>query len=389
MRGIAAFLVIFYHFRNAFFDVSKNGKGSVFFWDKFDLFFLTAEFSVQLFFVLSGFVLAYNSFNRSSFLNKQWIKRYYRLFVPVFLSSLIYFVFSKQGLFWFDRLSAIHSNEWIRMHWQMEFSFPQFLLRFVYSFLLFSDWQFIWNVNSSLWTIPVELYWSYILFLTFVVVKKIKSMWVKNLFLAGSILFIIRFIEIIGENYAVLFLCGALLALNFEGLRNFFSKKYKKIILFVLTLLYIYVVENGLLRESPSYPFRWSFFAAVLFILLAITSAKIQWLFSLRFIQWLGRISFSFYLLHLLVIGSFSAWLYVSVPFLRNDGGLFILFLITVIVSLAVAHLFTKFIDEPLMKMFDVYYKKMTALKLNLSFVKPATKKADLPAENKTNTYEQ
>jgi peptidoglycan/LPS O-acetylase OafA/YrhL len=366
VRGVAAFLVIFYHFRNAFFDKTENSSGFVFLWQQLDLFFLKAEFSVQLFFVLSGFVLAYNSFYRENFLKKQWIKRYYRLVMPVFISSLIYFFLIKSGALGFDALSKIHTNSWIEMHWQMEFTLPQFFIRFFYSFLLFFDWQFIWNINSSLWTIPVELFWSYILFAHFAVMKFIKKKWMKNIFLAGAILFLIRFVEITGENYAVLFLAGALMALNFDFLRQFFSQSYRRYLLLATAIGYTIVVENGWwLAESYSYPFRWGFFAAMIYILLALVSQKIQEIFSLPFVQWLGRISFALYLLHLLVIGTAASWLYVSVPFFRADTGLLLLLLITILLSLGISDLFTRYIDEPLMNLFDIYYKKLTGSKRN------------------------
>lgn len=376
IRGVAAFIVIFGHFRSAFYDDSKNSGLSSFFWRKFDLFFLKADFSVQLFFVLSGFVLAYNSFNRDSFLKKQWIKRYYRLVMPVFLSSILYLVFFKNGLIWFQQLSLIQTNDWISKHWTIEFGWSQFLLRFFYSFIFFSDWQFIWNVNSALWTIPVELYWSYILFAFFLIVRVIKKTWMRSIVLAGGLLILIRFVEIIGEEYAVLFLAGALLALNFEGIKRIFSKRYSRLIFFVFILGYMYVVEKEWLRESPSYPFRWGYFAAIFLIFFALISSTVQRIFSVTFIQWLGRISFALYLLHLLVVASLGAWLYVELPFLRTNSGLFLLLGIVLAVSFGIAHLFTKFVDEPLMKMFDVYYKKLPALKLNLSFPKLATKKS-------------
>jgi peptidoglycan/LPS O-acetylase OafA/YrhL len=117
VRGVAALVVVFGHFKNAFFYEPENGTLSTNFWKQFDLFFLTGGFSVQLFFVLSGFVLAYNSFARKSFLRKQFFKRGYRLFAPVFISSLLYYFFAQNNLFYFRQLAAHHTSPWIAEHW--------------------------------------------------------------------------------------------------------------------------------------------------------------------------------------------------------------------------------------------------------------------------------
>lgn len=86
IRGVAALLVVFGHFKDAFFDPVRNFPISASFWGLFNHFFLSAGFCVQVFFVLSGFVLTYNAINKKTFLSKQWTKRVYRLFIPVFLS---------------------------------------------------------------------------------------------------------------------------------------------------------------------------------------------------------------------------------------------------------------------------------------------------------------
>lgn len=340
-----------------FFDNSKNSHVYSYLWQKLDLFFLNADFSVQIFFALSGFVLSYNSINKKDFLKKQWVKRYYRLVAPVFIASLFYYIFIKAGILSF---SSIYSNEWIRRHWQISYTFPQFLIHFFFHFLLLSDWQFIFGINSSLWTIPIELLWSYILFAHFYIMRFIKLVWIKNIFFLFSVLFIIRFVESTGENYAVLFLGGALMALNYKTICLFFNQPYRRYLLLAVAVFYTIIVEKGWLMESISLPFRWSFFAAMLYLLLALVSVKLQNFFSLSFLQWLGRISFSLYLLHLLIIGSIASWLYTDFSFFRVDGGLLLLLAITVLISFLVADLFARFVDEPLMKLYDKVYNRVT-----------------------------
>lgn len=228
-----------------------------------------------------------------------------------------------------------------------------------YNMIVLSDYQFIFNINSALWTIPIELYWSYALFLSFLVLKLVKRTAQKNILLCIITLLIIRFAPFKGNIFGLLFLMGALLAINYHFLISFFKGKMK-ILLLIGIIAITYFVDRNMLEEINRLPFKWSYLVAGLYILCAIAIPKIQNLFSNTFIHWLGRISFPLYLLHMLVLGSVSAWLYIHFPSLRAGWGLTGLLIIQLIFSLGIAHLFTVFVDEPLMRQFDLVYKKIT-----------------------------
>ena len=357
IRGVAAFLVIFGHFKNAFFDNQINNRVSAGFWYLFDHFFLSASFCVEIFFVLSGFVLAYNIVNRPAFLKKQWLKRFYRLFVPVLLTSLLYFIFSRYGLIYFRQLEGVHINEWISQQWATDNTFLQFLIGCFYELLIMSNFHFMLSINSALWTIPIEIYWSYLLFFTFFLAGFMKGKLLQHIFIAVIMLGVVRFATFKGAIYGVLFMAGALMASNYVWLRSVFTKPLK-IILVLSVVAFTITTDHNWLPETIRIPFHWSYLVATLLVLLAVVSDKVQRIFQIRFIQWIGRISFGLYLLHMIVIGSLSAWLYVQVPALRADAGLFALLLLTITVSLLIAHLFTKYVDEPLMALYDKVYKR-------------------------------
>jgi len=359
VRGVAAFLVIFGHFKNAFFVAAENSPITTGFWNLFNHFFLTAEFCVQLFFVLSGFVLAYNSFTKHSFLTKQWSKRFFRLFAPVFLSSLVYFFVAKGGGFYFKQLSLLHTNGWITEHWVDIYTLPEFIKQFFFDFIFLSSWPFVFNINSALWTIPIEFYWSYVLFICFYCMKFLKSRLIENVLLSAAILFAIRFAPFKGVLYGMLFLSGALLARNHTFIVAFFSRWKKYLLLFVIIALSI-AIEMKWLPSVENLPFRWTFVIAFLLILFVLVVKPVQSLFETIIVHWLGRISFSLYLLHLLVIGSPGAWLFVNISFFRSDAGLFALFFIVLLLALVLAHIFTKYVDEPMMNWFDRVYKIVT-----------------------------
>jgi peptidoglycan/LPS O-acetylase OafA/YrhL len=109
---------------------------------------------------------------------------------------------------------------------------------------------------------------------------------------------------------------------------------------------------------------------AVIYVCIALRSITIQKIFSNSIIVWLGRISFPMYLLHILVIASISSYFYISVDFFRGDIGLLLLLLITLTITFVISHLFTVFIDEPLMKTFDKVYSKSIELVKHITLFK-------------------
>lgn len=359
IRGVAALIVVLSHFRNAFFDALNTSTTYTFLWGRLNYFFLTGGFCVELFFVLSGFVLAYNSFNRPQFLTKQWSKRLYRLFVPVFITSIVYFIFSNNNLFYFEELCKIHCSDWTSSHWVIKYTVVQFIQRCVYDFMLFSDWQFVMNINSSLWTIPIELYWSYVLFVLFFIVNKLTKMIWKNIAIIIYTLSVLSFMSFKGIEYVVLFIGGTLLALNYKFIFNTYNTKMVNLIFIIIICVLTYIVEFKWLNQVEFTFFCYKSILALLYLGIALRSSFIQKLFSFSIITWLGKISFSLYLIHILIIGSISSKLYILLPYLRHDFGLLVLLFSTLLFSFSFAHIFTLCIDEPAMKLFDKYYTKM------------------------------
>ena len=67
--------------------------------------------------------------------------------------------------------------------------------------------------------------------------------------------------------------------------------------------------------------------------------------FQSRLLQFLGTISFPLYLLHFLVLCSFSCWLYLLLP--DNSLMLFLNFLFYLLVAISISILFEKYVDQP------------------------------------------
>jgi len=131
LRGIAALVVVFAHYAVGFYPAL--------FWPGADhahtagnVEFLIAgtplnvlyngDFSVSIFFVLSGFVLSYKFFkDRTSdvLLAPLVAKRYVRLLVPVLFSNVLAYAMLSSSLFFSGPASAItRSSEWLVGFWR-------------------------------------------------------------------------------------------------------------------------------------------------------------------------------------------------------------------------------------------------------------------------------
>jgi peptidoglycan/LPS O-acetylase OafA/YrhL len=86
---------------------------------------------------------------------------------------------------------------------------------------------------------------------------------------------------------------------------------------------------------------------ACFFVLAFVLSPYLQRFISLRFFRFLGYISFCFYLLHPIVIGSFSSYLFLKLhDRLGYHFTVMVVFFLTVAVTFILSWLMTKFIDE-------------------------------------------
>ena len=129
----------------------------------------------------------------------------------------------------------------------------------------------------------------------------------------------------------------------------------------IITIVLTYIIERNWLSEFEISDIKFDTIIAILFLVVIVRIKFIQKIFSFSAMKWLGRISFPLYLLHILVIGSISSKLFILFPFMRVDFGLLILLIITLILSFGISHIYTVFVDEPLMKLYDRYYKMLVS----------------------------
>jgi len=252
---------------------------------------------VQLFFVLSGFVICYNyeeKINNYYDLKNFLLKRFKRLY-PLHLFFLIIFLF-------------IEIIKYILLFkYDVRFNNLPFetnnLKNFLLNFFLLQHFAEQYSFNGPSWSISVEMM-LYITFGIFIFLNKKLTTYFSIIYV---IIFICFFNSIYGEDLSILgyfsglysFFIGYLFCILFK--KNFFLiKKYFNI--FYISILSIFLIEIFIFRSISSKFFYSIFFGLIFYMSCFIDSnSKLFKILFNKFFIFLGKISYSIYLSHLLI----------------------------------------------------------------------------------------
>jgi peptidoglycan/LPS O-acetylase OafA/YrhL len=303
LRGFAALTVAMFHFQigtlltnNSFVDHGDQ--------------------AVSFFFVLSGFVIAENYFeklNNFSHVLKFQIKRFWRLY-PVHLFVLVLYVFVELAKLYFIEYSDIKPTE-------KAFDDDQSLISFIKSIFLFQnilDNEFVWNRPA--WSISVEFY-TYLLFALLIVLFKKNSIFIFILITGYFYLSDIITINIlINSNINLNFLGShfktCINAFSLGVVINYIYQKSKNIrineifcwisLLAVILIMSNYRTTLGSLQIGNKFintQILYSSFG-ILIILTSLVKNDSYYskILNFKFFQFLGKISYSFYMIHFLIV---------------------------------------------------------------------------------------
>ncbi|WP_353622015.1 acyltransferase [Acinetobacter sp. 226-4] len=305
------------------------------------------------FFVLSGFVLSYAILNKNKDIEKKIfsmsVKRYPRLAIPALIAVLLFW-----SAFQLD-LNMTNASAWVaRLGTQSGPFLDAIYDGTIRSFILGKS-----NYNWVLWTMQVELFGSFIVF-------SIIYLYTKQKILA--FLFAMFSIAISAAVFSINFGLG----ISCFIIGVIFYLYGKKINLLTATLmLSIGLYLAGIHNTSYSYQWIYKVLGEKSYILITIASApfivysilmneQVSNLLDKKPLVFLGKLSFSIYLLHLLVIYLFAMPLY---NFLLEDLGFLISSLIasilTILVSILVSIPYSNYIDDLSIKVGKMIEKKL------------------------------
>ncbi|KAI1002944.1 hypothetical protein K3495_g5258 [Podosphaera aphanis] len=372
------------------------------------LFFSGGHLAVTVFFVISGYVLSAKPLNLiqsgnhlklQENLSSALFRRWLRLYIPVISTTFIYM--TSWHLLGIWTATPEHKSTFGEELWNYYVEFKNFSFVFRGGG---NDWL---TYNFHAWSIPVEFRGSIIIYTALAAFSRCTRN--ARLWLTLGLIYYFMYITD-GAHYAM-FMTGMLLCdldqLAANGnLPKFFDifTPYKKTIFYILFVVGIYLggvpssqQDVKVLRASPGwrilshlkpqavFDFKWFYlYWASLFLISSIPRIAIcKRFFEWRFCQYLGRISFSFYLVHGPVLWILGDRLYVAVGWAREVHGgaipnwinLFPLtksgplgfelsflapHLIILPVTLWLAEICTRHIDEPSVQFSQWIYQRAT-----------------------------
>lgn len=375
------------------------------------IFFSGGHFAVTVFFVISGYVLSTKPLtliqsgeyqkladNLGSALFRRWL----RLYIPVVVTTFLFM--TSWHMFGIWTATPEHKKTYGAELWNYYTEFKNF------SFVFKTGGEGWFSYNFHTWSIPVEFRGSIIIYTALQALSRCT----RNARLWCELGLIFYFMYIVdGAHYSMfmagMMLCDLDLLAQKGNLPSFFDrfKEHRRKIFYTMFFVGIYLGgvpsnkrEIKILRNSPGwkllsylkpqavFDYKWFylFFAAVFMVVSIPRIPILKRFFETRFCQYLGRISFSFYLVHGPVLWILGDRLYVAAGWAREVHGgalpgwinafpmskagplglefsFLVPHLIILPVTLWLGEVVTKVVDEPSVRFAQWFYRKCMAPK--------------------------
>ena len=349
-RGIAATIVLAHHFLLAFFPVVEPRIIGRWYYV-----FVNGTGAVHFFFVLSGFVLCWAYFRTGeiSRLKEGFIKRWPRLAAPVLITTITSFSLFYFNFYYFENAGKLSQSVWLStfggalkpdFHPSLFEAIKQGLTTFITGDP---------NYNINLWTMKPEFMGSMVVFTTAAFISLVLS---YQFLLISFFLFSFWALGIYSDIFP--FIAGIFLSAHLARREIKISTYYAVFMLLLGIFLLGYAIP-----EKNYFWFRYlNYFdiapgkieivthsiGSSLIIFAIMTNSRIYRGLNNRLCNYLGVFSFPLYLVHTLVICSFSSFVYIFFKQSIDSHGLaaLLFFGLTLITSIAVSMplvLFDKF----------------------------------------------
>ncbi|KAK0636971.1 acyltransferase family-domain-containing protein [Bombardia bombarda] len=373
-------------------------------------FFTGGHFAVGTFYVISGYVLAAKPLaliqagehlKLSENLGSAFFRRWFRLYIPLLVTTLVWITSWHLFGFWNGACEAKATFREELWNWYAEFK--------NFSFLFHSGGGPNWlTFNTHLWSIPLEMRGSMVTYIACLALSRATT----KARLLCQVLLVVYFLYIVDGFYCALFIAGMLQCdLDLLSRKDGYFPKFLRRMEPYKTFIYYHLFFIGMflggvpsqsqkledLRASPGwywlsylkpqavFDFKWFyiFFAANM---LMASIPRIWWLkgfFELRFCQFLGRISYALYMVHGPILNLVGDRLYHAVGLVRLLGDsrthlawwcnlwplpligpmgfelpVLLPHIILLPLTLWVAHVVTRMVDEPAVRFAAWLYKR-------------------------------
>ncbi len=371
IRGLAALLVFFHHFGLAFYPAyytfgieasHLNGLELTYGQSVFSV-FSNGNFCVFVFFVLSGFVLSRSYFHTNAFstIVSGAQRRFIRLYIPIAVTIILSFLLLESGLYFNVPAGVItHSEWWLSSFWRFSDVPTHLVGSLLYGVMFTGDSLF----DTTLSSMSIEFYGSLMVFAFLALSHNTRNR-------SAMLFFLFLYCCFTDHLYTATFVFG--ISLNYiEQRRTSMSKGTATILATVLAFLGLLLgsfPSNGAIAgtfyervplEFLNVVHGWLHAIGAFFLVAAfVLSSVLQRLISLRVFIFLGYISFSLYLLHPLLIGSFSCYLFLRLSeSMAYNNAVALVFILTLALCIPLSWLMTKFVDVPGTKFAKYVYER-------------------------------
>ena len=315
LRGIAAMLVVFHHFMQQFYNFEKTNVIG-------DFFSYYGKFGVDIFFVLSGFIMGYTLLSKNKSASEFLKGRIYRILPPYYFFTLVILVF---GMIF----EGIHSSS--------------ASLETVFKSLLFIPHENpdinigVYPTLTVGWTLNLEMFFYITLYLLLLTPLKAlnKLLFTCCLFIGLPILYIALnfniYVSVAGNLRLSEFSFGILIAILFVYNIKLFKSFWLTSPAVLLLLIVCFIEMPTIICDV--------FISSLIVYFSLLIGMKTN--YSNRYLEYLGKISYSIYLTHSVVI--LSIWL-IS-PELSTHFNVMIALLLTVLITIAISHASYEYIE--------------------------------------------
>ncbi|CAG9719557.1 acyltransferase family protein [Clostridium neonatale] len=370
LRGVAAFIVVIHNYLLGFYPSTYSGNMDTIRTNSgidatlastpINILY-NGNVSVCIFFVLSGYVLSYKFFKYSdkNIITSSAIRRYLRLMIPVLFSIIVAYVFMKFKLFYNSDVAIITGSDW----WLANFynftpNIFEMLKQGAYGVFFLNESSY----NAVLWTMHYELFGSFVVFGIISIFGNIRN---------RSIIYIVC-ILLTYNTYYLAFILGIILSdanSNCDKFINSFNSKYLKIFLLVIGLI-LCSYPSGIDVKETIYEYMripkiddivafYHILGSFLIIIILLKSDILKRFFALKIPLFFGKISFSMYIIHLIILCSFSSFLFSKIiNNFRYYQAFIIMLMISLIIIILISYYIYKYVDCIAIKLSKKIYKK-------------------------------
>lgn len=362
---MAALIVVFYHLSMVVTSMSTAdaaaGQSAVTFsltwWANYTplKFFTAGPQVVVVFFILSGFVLTLAPLNKRNF---DWLsyvpRRFVRLYVPIVGALLL----AAAIITFVPQPHPSVTNGWVNLGYH-----PLITPR-----VLFEDATVLFGapftINGPMWSLVPEVLFSLLLPVFVAIILWFRRLW--------WLVLILSIVEYSGQNffypdylgYLATFMIGCALAAGLDDIRRVASRidamKYRTVVWSLLLIVAIVLVPfDRTLRAlvapgmvSGALGLACSSTGATILVVCAISWNRAQAALDSRPMSWLGRTSFSLYLVHMPIV--------LAVTFLVGDDHFPLVVLIALPACLLMAQVFHFLVERPSIRLSRAVGRRMS-----------------------------